>query len=358
MTRLLLTATTLTLLVLSVACTAPSGGGAELTGQGCVTSGNCGGSPCVPVGGTERVCTAHCVSDVDCATGWSCQEFGGVGDVCRCDREPELCDGDDDDCDGAVDEECTAGGCGDGVCAGPEDCASCTEDCGECAAGGCGDLVCDDGESCSTCEPDCGECVVECGDGICDVDDETCESCPGDCGLCMPVCGDGVCDESESCDSCSDDCGPCCSDGGEEPNDTEGEAARQGRPAPWGCVYEDSFGGVLSGSDDEDWFSVPSSDTRAGGCTHSVRTDTPGVSLCLFAACATTPDPDSFGCAEGAETMSPDGKLGCCTTAGPAALELVCTEGAGTATSFYVQVGGAAATECLAYEVTFSGTSP
>jgi len=167
-----------------------------------------------------------------------------------------------------------------------------------------------------------------------------------------------MCDDGEACDSCPEDCGPCCSDGGEEPNDTESTSMRQGRPAPWSCIYEDSFGGVLSGSDDEDWFSVPSSDTRAGGCTHSVTVSTPGVSLCVYGSCAVASATPTTTCVNGSVAVSPGGKPGCCTTAGPASMRIVCTEGSSTATTFLVNVSGAAALECVDYTVTFSGTSP
>jgi hypothetical protein len=99
--------------------------------------------------------------------------------------------------------------CGDGLCDASEAC-SCTVDCGAC----CGDGFCDGGlnESCDTCAQDCGACAV-CGDGNCEQGKgENCNSCSKDCGAC-PVCGDGVCNGADRCDNCPQDCGVCCGNG-------------------------------------------------------------------------------------------------------------------------------------------------
>ena len=46
------------------------------------------------------------------------------------------------------------GSCGDGQCNPPEDCRSCSSDCGSC----CGNHRCDNGEDCRSCSQDCGNC--------------------------------------------------------------------------------------------------------------------------------------------------------------------------------------------------------
>lgn len=109
-------------------------------------------------------------------------------------------------------------GCGDGVCAATESCATCSVDCGVCKT--CGDHVCESSESCSSCPEDCGPCAT-CGDGYCN-GNETCESCAADCGVC-PGCGDGKCTAGkEDCYSCPADCGKCagCGDGTCTPPET------------------------------------------------------------------------------------------------------------------------------------------
>lgn len=91
------------------------------------------------------------------------------------------------------------GTCGDGVCDGNEDHATCPEDCSEC-----GNDICEADETAGSCPDDC---LVGCGDDTCD-ETETCESCPADCGSCPMTCGDGDCDPvmGESCATCPADC--------------------------------------------------------------------------------------------------------------------------------------------------------
>ena len=101
--------------------------------------------------------------------------------------------------------------CGDGNCAGGENCASCPGDCGAC----CGNNVCDNAETCGSCPQDCGGC---CGNGSCG-GGENCSNCPQDCGQC-PSCGDGQCKNGEGCNSCPQDCGPCCPNGNCGPNES------------------------------------------------------------------------------------------------------------------------------------------
>jgi len=88
-------------------------------------------------------------------------------------------------------------GCGNGVCAEGETCATCAKDCGACKT--CGDGRCDDNETCTTCPVDCGECP-KCGDGRCRAGERT-SSCPADC-----YCGNGTCDAGENSTSCPSEC--------------------------------------------------------------------------------------------------------------------------------------------------------
>lgn len=56
--------------------------------------------------------------------------------------------------------------------------------------------------------------VSECGDGLC-AGAEDCERCPFDCGSCAATCYDGVCDALEGCRDCPADCGTCAAVEGE-----------------------------------------------------------------------------------------------------------------------------------------------
>ncbi|MSP93466.1 MAG: DUF1554 domain-containing protein, partial [Myxococcales bacterium] len=108
--------------------------------------------------------------------------------------------------------------CGDGKCAGPEQCTTCEKDCGTCPDP-CGNKACEPakGETCGSCPGDCGACA--CGDGKCNAGTEDCTSCGKDCGSC-PICGDEICEvwtaqakfakaKGERCDTCPNDCGAC-----------------------------------------------------------------------------------------------------------------------------------------------------
>lgn len=113
--------------------------------------------------------------------------------------------------------------CGDAVCSGVEDCASCPEDCP------CEDPVC--------------------GDGTCDAPAETCSTCADDCGACAS-CGDGTCDATEDCASCFQDCGVCaCAPDLKEPNDGSASATQLTTGVDH-CMLS-----VCSG--DVDWFKIP-----------------------------------------------------------------------------------------------------
>jgi hypothetical protein len=65
-------------------------------------------------------------------------------------------------------------GCGDGLCTGTENCASCKQDCGVCSV--CPNGKCEDFESCAICPQDCGQCntkscleVITCAFGCVDL---------------------------------------------------------------------------------------------------------------------------------------------------------------------------------------------
>ena len=95
---------------------------------------------------------------------------------------PEVCDGVDNDCDSAVDEDSVCAICGDLICTSPpEDVLSCPQDCAVC-----GDGLCSPGE-----EGSCADCGY-CGDGMCSPGEEN--WCTIDCGGCSGyTCQTGQC---------------------------------------------------------------------------------------------------------------------------------------------------------------------
>jgi hypothetical protein len=155
--------------VFLIAVSAPAGGGGRVEERAAGPDRDGDGSP----------------DAVDCAP--DDPAFGGQRCDSPCTPEPEICDGQDDDCDGEVDEGCTA-------CVSDADC-----DDGE---------FCDGGESCVD-----GDCVaipgIPCDDGdpstmdICDEEADTCRYSV----ICSDeVCGNGLDDDcdglvDEECDS-------------------------------------------------------------------------------------------------------------------------------------------------------------
>lgn len=122
--------------------------------------------------------------------------------------------------------------CGDGVCLPPENCNTCSQDCGECSW--CGDDACTGAETCATCPMDCGGCQ-ECGDGVCDAG-ENAANCPNDCSA---ACGDNDCSPNETTANCPQDCGSWCGDGACNGSETASlcpqDCGQNNPPPPAGC---------------------------------------------------------------------------------------------------------------------------
>jgi len=250
----------------------------DTTCQPCLTEQDCFGAPCVEIDGNLR-CAIECTDDEDCADGNVCAAFSGSGDLCQpqtgscecndftagtkraCSKEneygaclgfetcdpvtgwsvcdalvpsPEVCDGVDNDCDGALDDdlpvtvpctesnefgtcdgEATCGGTqgwlcdamtpAEEVCNGEDDDCDGSEDedfkndlgqyaafehCGQChlsCAGGFphATAYCDDAGTQPMCK------VLECDDGFFKYDDFQC--IPDSSALCQP------CETAEDC---------------------------------------------------------------------------------------------------------------------------------------------------------------
>ncbi|MFW5921179.1 MAG: putative metal-binding motif-containing protein, partial [Polyangiales bacterium] len=155
--------------------------------------------------GTGEECTTSCGT-----TGMrACDDSCTLGDTCM--PPPEACNGEDDDCDGMVDEtvECTAG-----------EMASCTTSCGST-----GSRTCQSDCTWEACIPPAESCNGE--DDDCDglVDEDfTCvpgntRSCTTDCSTtgrqtCQSDCTWGDCEPpEESCNGMDDDCDGTCDNG-------------------------------------------------------------------------------------------------------------------------------------------------
>ena len=187
----------------------------------CDDGNSCTVGSCVPAAGAcvqenktdSTPCEAPLICVGQCLDG-ECQDVA-----------EEVCDGQDNDCNEAVDE-----GFPDDD---SDDLANCVDldddndgyldeaDCEpldpgipSCEGMECGDDGC--GGSCGACDLagmacQVHQCVYDCGDGNC-LGDENCSTCPGDCGDC---CGNDLCDADygETCDGCPADCGECCGNG-------------------------------------------------------------------------------------------------------------------------------------------------
>lgn len=82
--------------------------GAALFGAPCAKNGDCASLLCVDTDATHSVCTKPCDAVAVCPPGpeWSCAMKGGAPQtICLCQPSgPEICDGEDNNCDGVVDE--------------------------------------------------------------------------------------------------------------------------------------------------------------------------------------------------------------------------------------------------------------
>ena len=153
----------------------------------------------------------------------------------------EVCDGEDNDCDGVVDDGkvCESCQCGDGVCnmsgcgeCWEKDCMTCAVDCALCGNG-----LCDPGEGPAKCALDCcGSCTDGvCKGGECHEDDPEHEKhCPEDCDF---PCGNGDCEGGETPDNCPDDCEMnACGNGACEPGEGPGECPDDCSEACGDCI--------------------------------------------------------------------------------------------------------------------------
>jgi hypothetical protein len=86
--------------------TGGSNPGSASFGAACTKNGDCASLLCVDIGGGHAVCTRPCANAAACppAPQWSCATKGGSQEVCLCQPSgDEICDGQDNDCDGVVD---------------------------------------------------------------------------------------------------------------------------------------------------------------------------------------------------------------------------------------------------------------
>lgn len=179
------------------------------------------GRPCcsASTAGTTTPCSRS--NDVGSCAGTSeCRGREGWSPCLAPLPSEEVCDGQDNQCNGATDEGLSdACRCGDGACApsAGEDARTCPKDCAAC-----GDGVCSPGESPVVCPVDCcsgGSGGAGCGDGRCLGYGcmEGPDNCPQDCGQ---PCGNGDCERGETPYSCPDDCRhQVCGNGVCEPTD-------------------------------------------------------------------------------------------------------------------------------------------
>lgn len=86
------------------------GGGSRTLGASCSMDPQCQSEFCLAVGSGRGVCTDRCSGPGQCPSGWSCGDVGvRLDNYCICEVSPEVCDGEDNDCDVFIDEDCTGG---------------------------------------------------------------------------------------------------------------------------------------------------------------------------------------------------------------------------------------------------------
>jgi hypothetical protein len=136
------------------------------------------GDPCIvsSSGLSQDACSE---GRLDCSADSSADGSGGLTCIPRQPKEEE-CNGEDDDCDGAVDEDFDLG-------SDENNCGRCGRVCvnnRQCCGGECVDT--------STDELNCGQCGRECGNGLtcCQGECVDTNTDPQNCGECGKVCGD------------------------------------------------------------------------------------------------------------------------------------------------------------------------
>lgn len=140
-----------------------------------------------------------------------------------------------------------------------------------------------------------------------------------------------------------------------EPNDTEASAQRIDVEPPWGCSNETDARGNVD-AEDVDVFAIPGGTTNGILCSEvraSFVGTFAGLELCLFAECALMdgPEPFEFECTRGDPATSAAGRQGCCTRDGVAALHIICSEGSGTAVTYYPRIEQPESSACYPYTV-------
>ena len=194
------------------------GSGREV-GADCGDVTDCPCGPCLLLADGRHACSSGCTEEVGCLEGWAC----GAGGLCDCAPVDETCNGRDDDCDGAIDDDAPdasvwfVDGDGDGF-GDPDDSVVAYEQPeGTAAAGG----DCDDAvaarhpgaeEVCDGLDDDCDQFVPS---DESDVDDGGYGICEGDCADEDRSRNPGV---AEACNGVDDDC-----DGAVPPEEADGD---------------------------------------------------------------------------------------------------------------------------------------